>query len=471
MKWIFLAGLFVFSFHTQAAQVVRLEDVLAIAVKESEELKSFGASLSALEAEIRGRDYVLSSEIKTELSKIKDRREAFTGNTRKSYNLLDVTFTQPFATGTELSFNTGYEIAELNTADDKHVDWELSLSQSLWQDFFGRMTTYRRELDSAEFKSRKYGLVNRIQVYLMEVEHLYWELALASRELEIRIENLKRSQRIETWVKNRLARSAADPADLLQAQALVTNRELQIQNLNDRLESAWNQFRGVLPSVQDLGQWKPDLKQLETPRAVNDLIHARKSAISTTPIRLDALALHYETLAAQANARLVDEKLKPSLNLNFAYGQNGVDEKASKAFDEAMENTHTYTKVGLVFSTPLDFGLKNQQRQAANLSAEGQRLRAQRLKRESHVQWQDIQRELGTLQQRIETAEKLFEFQKRKSDQERRRYEQGRTTAFQAITFEQEAAEAELLVLQLQVQMRKTEARARLYTTEETKPL
>ena len=90
-------------------------------------------------------------------------------------------------------------------------------------------------------------------------------------------------------------------------------------------------------------------------------------------------------------------------------------------------------------------------------------MRPEKLVWQSEVQWDEIERKVGEQKQRLEIARMLAQLQKEKSKEENSRYEKGRTTVFQAITFEQEAAESELLVLQLLNQLRLTEARARLY--------
>ncbi len=465
-------------------QYVRLVQVLEWSAAQSEDLQALEFRLKSLGLEIESRDLALSPQLTTRYHEGWDQRETFSSGTRSRTRLVDLTLTQPFSTGTELSLEAGYELARLltGTTGDRHIaDWTVSISQNLWRDFFGRSTRLRRTAETHELKARQFELAFQKQQFLVEVETIYWNLAFALHELEVRKSNLKRSQQIEQWVRSRLARSAAEPVDLLQAQALVANRDLQLETLQDDLLKAWARIKQVLPVTAEFGKWLPDSTELRSSRNYRDLLaqiaNVPHSTGSYPPIRLDALAHTYLMRQKKAEAQRIDDELKPDLKLTYSHGRNGIEPRAHDAFAEARGASNRYDSVAIILSTPLDFDLKNRRRRSAQLEAQSTELTSQRLFRESSVDWKDLDRELTALMSRIKTAEKLFDFQSRKSQLEQRRYQQGRSTAFQAITFEQEAAEAELQLLQLYARLRKTEARARLFafyptlnTSEESAP-
>jgi outer membrane protein TolC len=118
----------------------------------------------------------------------------------------------------------------------------------------------------------------------------------------------------------------------------------------------------------------------------------------------------------------------------------------------------------LVLKSNLDFGLKKKQIEAARSLSEANRKRQEVYEADSKVAWKDYLRQLSDLRLRVKKAQELVRLQRQKAEAERKRYRMGRSTAFQAITFEQDAAESEISLWNLLAAARKKEAEARLFT-------
>lgn len=438
-----------------------LEQYLHHVMASSEMMKAIDLDIQSLRMEIQARDIELSPIVGINLIRFWDDRPSLSSNRQLSGKSAELLLSKPFATGTNVNLSSYLENADYSTTSDDQnlLNWQIGLSQSLWQNMFGRQTSLRRQRDQDEQKSRLLTLMLQQQHVLIDFESLYWDITYAFQEVRIRQENLERSQRIFEWIEERFGRSAAEHIDLLQGKTLVSSRELQLQVASDNLKTL--QARLAARLSIDPG-FTPVLDDLKKERDILSL-PAKVSFAATTPVLIDALQAHYETDYLKTKSKYEADKLKPDLEVGYIYGKQGIDPSFSTARHQAFANSDDYHQIGVVFSMPLDFGLIRTSRLANEAAYKAQEMRANQFKRQSSIQWDDLLRSIDEQKQRIVTALDLAKLQNEKSHEERSRYEKGKTTAFQAISFEQEAAESDLLVLQLMTQLRRLESQARIY--------
>lgn len=445
--------------------VLSLEQVLEKALANSADLRAVDLEIEATEAEIRARDLALSANLQLEASQLRDRRDSTSAAPLATQELLGAKLTKPFTTGTDLTVRAGRDLQTFRgSPSSTEADWEVGLSQDLWRNAFGRGIRLRREADAAELRSKRFELLMKRQSLLQTIENLYWDLAETQNELRIANDNLRRSRQMAAWVQDRRRRAAAEAIDLLQADALVANRQLQLQTLENEQATLRLRLHQLLPDAVTWGEWRTDDKATQTDRRPEALFFGQGSA---DPRRLDLLAAQAGALAARARAEQATDTSRPSLDLQLAYGRNGIDPDPATAVRETTSENQDHTRIGLVFSMDLDREGANALARAARLRAEAGDRQSARLAEDSRLAWTDLSREIASLRQRLETARKLANLQSQKALEERQRYERGRSTAFQAITFEVEAAEAQLQMIRLQTSLRKAEGRARLFTRQD----
>ncbi|MBP9854507.1 MAG: TolC family protein [Candidatus Omnitrophica bacterium] len=440
---------------------VSLDAFLKYAIGHSEDLHAIELDIQALEKEIEARDLELSPTLSAALNKFWDHRPSLSSNFQTTGENIELNLEKPFATGTSLNLLSGIETSEYESPSDGEnlLNWQLGISQSLWQNRFGRQTSFRRERDQAELRNRLLEFLQERQDLLIELELLYWDIAYTAQEYKIREQNLERSQRIFEWMEERFNRSAAERVDLLQTQALVSTRQLELQLTSDHLKTFYANLNKKLLIAEGFTPLEEELKK---DRELASLSEQADFAPST-PVLIETLRTQAEAKQLEEEAKFEIDKLKPTLEFGYSYGQQGLNESFSTARRQAFFSSHDYHQVGIVFSVPLDFYLANQSARSFKLKAQAEKIRSIRAARESNVQWDDLKRAISEQKQRLETAIALAKIHQEKSQEERERYKKGRTTAFQAITFEQEAAESELLVLELTAQLRRTETQARNY--------
>lgn len=459
--------LFLFAVQASAQEVWTLNQFLDKATSQTESFQALDKSLQSLQAEIASRDLDLSSTLKIEGWKIQDRKDSFTNSIdrRNDSDLLGLTLAKPFATGTTLSLATAGERADQNTftSDQYRSDWELSLSQDLWRNGFGRQTYLRRQSDQAELESRKLDLLLQRQQLLNRLESAYWDLALVLKQRNIADENLKRSQQILDWTQKRVRLSAALDTDLLQAQALVSTRQLELSDINRSFESTWALLQELVPAMTPQS-FSPLSSELEKERDPHSLLSGQNAGSDPNPTLIEVLSSRYKTEQLLTESQAVRDDLNPSLQLQLAHGKNGIRSSADEAVQRSLDGQATDTRVGLVFSMDLDFTLKRQRQLAAELKAQASELEHRRLQKASDVSWKDYLAQIDYLKKSLELSRKLFDFQNKRIARQRVYFQRGKNTVFEFISSEVEVSAAELRFFNLLNQLRKAEAQARLYT-------
>lgn len=453
----------------QSSQVLTVEQFLKLAVQETEDFQAIDKSIKSLEYEIDARDLQLATNVQLNAFDLTDRKDSFVNSTSRdtSSRVYGVTLSKPFSTGTVLSLGADYELAKLDNVNDKlyRANWEVSLTQDLWKNGFGRSVRLRRQSDQLELENRKLNLLLQRQQMMSTLENLYWDYALIQKERAIRQDNLKRSEQILNWTNKRVRLSAARDTDLLQVQALLSSRKLELADIERSAVNNKNQMDQLVPSLANKS-WVPDTAELEKERAIQSLLTGTTQ--NGNPVLLSSLATQYRAQQLQVQSEAASDSLNPTLQLQLAHGQNGIRPDSQEAVDRALGNNKTdANRIGLIFSMNLDLGLMGKSRDSAQLAAESAALTAKRLERTSQLSWTDLQAEISYLKNSLQLSQDLYNFQKKNIETNRRYFQQGRNTVFEFINFEITAADAELRFFRVLNQMRKIEGTARLFTVDQ----
>lgn len=429
----------------------------------SPEFESTRLNIRAVELDFATRDLLLEPTIELDARRLNDRRYTYQAVAKSRDDNMLAIFTKPFSTGTTLTVTPSWDHSLLRNAtppDRYTFDWQIGITQDLWQDAFGRSTQLRWSREGYQKRQQiSDALVKQAQAQVI-FEAAYWDWAMALRERELREKNVQRGQEISRYIRTRFARSAAEASDVVQADALLANRQLQLATVEQTILNAAAAMERFVSNIQ----WQPDPNDLARPREADQLLTPWALDSLSTPERLELVSARNAALAAEKSADEAREAIRPNLSLQLLYGQNGIDPDSSDtALRQGFSSGHEQTAIGVVFKTGLDLGLEWKKVESARAASRAAELHRRALENEARVAWPQLKRNLGDFSERIKQAQRLAELQLKKANAERQRYRLGRSTAFQVVTFEQDAAEAEIAVWNLYAQMRKQEAQARLF--------
>jgi len=335
----------------------------------------------------------------------------------------------------------------------------ISITQPLVKDFNAHVSRYLEDKVTNLNETAKSLSQFQVQQILAQAEGAYWRLVATRSVTEYKAATLKRTQRLYDWTARRARLNIADRSDLLQAEAALKLRTLELQTAREDQVTAARQFNS-LRNIE--GDGVPELLE----KMSEAQIEAARQVLSRTAVRLDVVAAEKEMLARRAEAREQRERLKPDVSL---YGQAqlfGQDTSYNTAQSGAFKTDYNAYQVGLKMTIPLDFGLISDVKQGYNAAAQAAEVQHSRKNFELDQDWRDLKKKFNDAIARLETARELERLQSDKLLYEKVRLDRGRSTNFQVLTFEEDYSSAQLNRLKIEAEVLSLRAQARLFNGE-----
>ena len=319
---------------------------------------------------------------------------------------------------------------------------QLDLTQSLWRNFFGKETRASETLAEASALASHFGEKFKLKQTLAQAETAYYRTAIANESVKLEQELLNRSKQILEWTTKRVNNHLTDKIDLLQSRASTQARALSLESALSELRTATLQFN--LYRNQPGDELKEQIPLVETSRIL--ALKTPSKAEQTDDLK----AAEQSERATRASQELSLQKAQPDLALFATAAFNGVDRWSSPAISNSLTTNNPYYVLGMKFSFPLYFLETSEIRSGR----ERQQLAAENTTRqkvlENHEQWRDLSRKFDEARARLKMAEELVGMQKEKLEYEKYRFNLGRTTTYQVLTFEQDYAQS--LISRLQIE-------------------
>jgi outer membrane protein TolC len=329
----------------------------------------------------------------------------------------------------------------------------LELTMSLWRNGFGRETRANQQVLESQAMATSFSDSYSLKTSMANAETAYWGLVLAREGVRIQRESLTRFERIRDIYLRRSKLDLSDRADLLQSEASVRSRQLELQSAIDNERVAARNFN-TLREVQsdDVVEMLDPI----TPEVISQL-HVPERA----QFRDDVKAAQHQEKLAVANSQIGRERNSPTLELFASLSTNGRNPNLVDAGSLSLSGQYPWNTFGLRFSTPLDLDDLSKSRDGYRHIQESAEVRLKRVLFEQERDWNDLNKRFTESKNRLEIARSVEAMQKEKLLYEKSRLTRGRTTTFQVIIFEQEYAlsqlahiQAQATVLQLVAQMK-----------------
>lgn len=391
---------------------------------------------------------------------------AFQGTeTRYNTYSFGISENTPYGTRAKLSYNINYtniigaNSLYLPTSTFHDESPKIEIAQSLWANAFGAASRAQRDLAEASNLANYYQSSFRAKTERLSAEIAYWRLVTARKTLTVKEANLKRAQAILDWSTRRVKLQLTDQSDLLQAQAALKIRQIELLAAKEEVANAsrsLNLARGVNADLVS-----ETLEDLQTERL------QRLSLPEKAATREDVHAAEQQAIIAQASTTIEKERTAPSLEFMGTYSLNGRASGLGDSFSNSWHSDHPVWTLGLQFSMPLDFGLRSQIRQGRLLEQEAAESNWGRKQFEENQNWHILVEQFKQVQQRLSLAVELDNAQRQKLHFEQARLEKGRTTTYQVLMFEQDYSQSQLTLIQTQSELIQLHAQLKLYTKNE----
>ncbi|MFH1074418.1 MAG: hypothetical protein V1752_04940, partial [Candidatus Firestonebacteria bacterium] len=286
---------------------------------------------------------------------------------------------------------------------------EAEVKLDLLRNSFGSEVRSQKQALSFKNEAVYYEKVYQAKQVLMQAETAYWELALSREAVKLHETLLDRAHQLNTWMQGKINLNLQDESDINQSKSEVQYRKLELKGALDAEKSAarvFNYLRGVefkkVEETLDL----PEEKDLES---MLKTVHPEK--------RFDFLSLLKNLEAAKASAALKKEVLLPELYIGASASLNGQDADFTSAMSASFGTSKYVYGAGVNLKVPLDFPADTlskayeEEWKSLETYTEGKRF-------EIKMEWEELNRKLADVKERLALAVELERLQKNKADAE-----------------------------------------------------
>lgn len=450
-----------------SACAMGIDEYLKTVVERNKLIESYRISVEASAEKQGAGDIGLAPVLSAGYTLTTDKSQPSSVADQRDSEVASLGLAKKFSTGTSLSLsaqtnkftyitpvtagNNGFSTGNLG----------LSLTQSLWKDFFGSATRLRRQREAAVNKTETLGLDLQRRNLLIQAETDFWDYMVAQEDLKFKQTNLERAKKLQNWTANRVNNGISDQADLLQVRALTSLRELELSNAQDEMRAREVKIRENL-SLEDVEPIPLLTADMATQRPYIQTLSTQKKVI-----RIDSYIASLDARIKKTSAEEVQDSLRPDLLLNGQYKTSSYDLVHSEMQKNIAKTDRPVTSVGLTFSWLFGSSAKSSQLSAARKDALSAQYRAEQSLLAGQNAWAEHLRKYELTQQNVKILERLSQLQKERSREQQSMFTKGRTITSNVVDAETDSAEAEVNYLKAKAGLRKLEAATQLYMPAE----
>lgn len=454
-------------FAHAGASAMTLEQYLAEVQKRNKDFQAYSTSKEAAEDRRQAGDIGLSPVLTMAGGYLSDEAQPQTIGTKIVSRQYSLGVAKEFSTGTKASVTGNVQQTKIrdvppafaSLSDYSASSLGLSLSQSLWKNFFGNGTRLRQQRQAAAASLEKESLNLQQRQILIDAEMAYWDYLYQQEELKSRTESLERAKKIETWLKRRYADGINDKADYLNGQALTASRQLLLDSTRDQAIAAEKNIRLFLEmdDQEKIPSLESDFKQ---PRDIRALIGGDSGRV----LRLDAYLAALDAKTRNLGAKEAADQLKPDLVLQGSYNTNSnIQSSPDVALNKIVNLDIPTAKLGLNFTYIFDTDAKLSQESLYRKEALAAQLKSERKMLESETAWAELLRRYGEMLKQIDTAERISQIQINRAKEQALKLARGRAVTSDVVNSEEDASTSILTLNRLRSEARKMEAQSRLF--------
>ena len=375
-------------------------------------------------------------------------------------------YTQTLQTGT--NFQTSFNASKLSTNDSLSLvnpslatGLQFTVTQPLLRKFGlfpnrAPILIAQRNLNQARAVFR--GEVNDI---ILQAVGDYWNVVLARESLTVQRKSLEEAQKSYDHDKKALGLGALPPLDIYRSEAQVASRRVGVIQAEYALKQAENQFRLVIGADLDPTVLVLDLELTDQPAPIGGLPDAD---IATTLARAlvnrpELEAARQQLSSDELNIRLAHNNLKPDLELSGFYSGNGLGGNSptlgNTGLGTSLSQAFHFTYPAYGASLSLILPIKNHGAEA-NLAdaAVGRRRDQYQQRRTAQNITLEVTNAVHTLEQAklsMEASKVALDLAQQSLHADERKYELGAETVFFVLDAQTQLAQAELNLIQAQV--------------------
>jgi outer membrane protein len=344
-------------------------------------------------------------------------------------------------------FETNSQFSLLNPSFSSGLD--LSYTQPLLRGFGRGATEYGIEVAKVSSDLSQQQFVFEVISTIQNVENSYWNLVAARYALTVAEESLKLAEELHSNNKVRVDVGTLAPLELVQSEAQIATRQEAIIRARGTVGDAEDLLFFYL-NIDQGDAWSraivPDTEAIIEHPAV-DLDEAIRTALAARP---ELLSQQLRIRSAALDQAFLAQDVKPRLDLKATYGLSGlggdvvirnpdgtVASTVPGGWDDAFEQVTGFDFPGWSIGVELGIPIQNRSAKArkliADLAVEASKDTAKQLELRVTTEVRAAVRGLETSREQLESAKVSTRLAEKNLDAERKKYDNGLSTAYQIL--------------------------------------
>lgn len=312
-----------------------------------------------------------------------------------------------------------------------------NVTQPLLQNF-GRDVNTRLIVKSRIARDQAaWGFVSTVQTTIQSVENAYWDLLYAIADLKAKHEALDRAVDINRITRIKIDVGALAPIEIVQTEVTIAQREQAIILAEGAIGDAQDRLLRLL-SVKGLPDWNRPINPTDRPGSLDFRADVDKGIETALRLRPEVKQAVVDIESKKVELVYQKNQVKPQLNLVAGVGASGAGAQLGDlginyidALYDIRSVTYPNWQVGLNFSVPLGNRAAKGAAARANVDLDLSRTNLALTKLNLQVEVRGAGRNIDTASRSVAAAKKARELAERNLDAERKKFDNGMTTAFQ----------------------------------------
>jgi outer membrane protein TolC len=381
-----------------------------------------------------------------------------TQTTQMAYQQLFPTGTNFQASFSANKFSTNNSFNTVNPSLQTNV--QFALTQPLLRNFGLFPNRAPILIAQSNLKQSRANFTAQVNNIVLQVVGDYWSVVLARENLEVQRKSLEEAQKSYDHDKKALSLGALPPLDIYRSESQVASRRVGVIQAEYALKQTADIFRRDIGADLDPAIRALDLDLSDQPAPVGDLpttdiATALSRALTNRP---EFEAVREQLASDELGIRLAHNNLKPDLELSGFYSGNGLNSSPAGldiGLNGSLSQSFHFTYPTYGASVSLILPVRRHSAQANLADALISRSRDQYQERRTN---QSITLEVTNAVHALEQAKLSMEAARVAEDLARetlhadeRKYELGAETVFFVLDAQNQLAQAELSLIQSQV--------------------
>ena len=321
----------------------------------------------------------------------------------------------------------------------------LEYTQPLLKGFGTEVSTERLILANNNVKVSRYDLAARAEQLMEQVELAYWDVVAAREALRIEEFALQRAQELLDQNRRMVDVGSLAPIEITQAEAGVASQEENVIVSGVALLDAEDELRRLMGVPQGDAMWLSSIRNLDAPLYRVNEVELDAALLTAMSERNELKSRRQTVINGAISERVSRRNLRNQLDVTLSYTPRA---RGFSEFDDSVSGIFegdAFTWLARV-NYRATFGNRAAKAQFARnrLTREQSEVDLANQEQTVRVEVRRAVRAVTSGMKRVEAAQSNVVLQRRKLDAEQKKYENGMSTSFEVLTFQNDLAAAEL---------------------------